>query len=279
MQIARIYHISSQRSLPVEVGIRGGMQIESMAIAPEDLAGLRPKPDELSLLLVEMEAGAELSTMKSVSSRSDLNDLPKLLLCPASSYRSILSAAALSPRTYLLDDSVRPEHLRLTIELLLGQEHYRFSVRQLANEARNQRGAFENVLEMARRELQSAREEHGALRALLEYEAQAERFHHGLQEALEQANSLRDRELVSLKGQLEASERLSQFRDQELREARSVANATEAALDLSREESLEREKLITALDRLRSLTDRELMDLVRENELLRQKLGLPARQA
>ena len=54
-------------------------------------------------------------------------------------------------------------------------------------------------------------------------------------------------------------------------------HATESVLDLSHRENMEREKIIQALERLRMLTDKELIDLFEENQTLRSRLGMEPR--
>lgn len=277
METARIYHLSEGRSFPLEPGARGAFQLEAAHLQLADLPGLSISPSELSLLLIELSGAAALECLETLKKRRDLDDLPKLLLTGSEAYRDVQSRAALAPRTYLLDDSIRPDHLRILLDLMLQLEHYRRSVNRLVHDSRAQGRAFETVMDLARAEMQSAREESGALRALVEYEATQRRFEDSLQQALDRANSLRERELVALKRQLEAAERLSEYRDRELKEVRAVANAQEAVLEFSRQEGIERERILTALDRLRSLTDRELMDLFEENQQLRRRLGLPTR--
>ncbi|HQI21177.1 MAG TPA: hypothetical protein PLW55_17625, partial [Leptospiraceae bacterium] len=79
------------------------------------------------------------------------------------------------------------------------------------------------------------------------------------------------------KSTLAAYEHLSEFRDRELSETRKQMHATESVLDLSHRENMEREKIIQALERLRMLTDKELIDLFEENQTLRSRLGMEPR--
>ena len=95
--------------------------------------------------------------------------------------------------------------------------------------------------------------------------------------SLQKASSL-PREHGQFFFSLQAMERLSEFRDKELKDARETLDAAQRALDLSRTENMEREKIIDALQRLNIYTDQEVVELFRENEELRKKLGMPPRE-
>ena len=163
------------------------------------------------------------------------------------------------------------------LEQVLQQEYYRQVVYRVSQESRQRLGAFESLLELARKEIKTFREESAAFQALLTYEGNLRQFDQSMRVAMEETMQMKSNELLGMKSQLEATERLSDYRSLELREARATLSAAEAALDMSRQENIERERIILAMDQLRSYTDKELMDLFQENQTLRARLGMEPR--
>lgn len=277
MQIAKIYHVSHGRTFPLTLTDKGPFRFEITELEPEALANLNPAEAGFQIFLIQAEEGRVHSLLEELRNHRRLDDYPKILILPESEYRARYAEATLAARTLALDDSIRPEHLMTVLSLVLQQEYYRQTVYKLSRDSRQRSQLFETLMELARRELKSAREESAAFRSLVEYDASQKRFEDDLLLALENANVLRDSELLTMKRQLEATDRLSEYRERELHDARATISAAEAALDMSRRESLEREKIIGAMDRLRSFTDREMIELFNENQDLRARLGLPPR--
>ena len=270
MQVSKIFHISEGREFPLIFNSSGPFR-------RAELPGIRPAKDVFHAFLLQCEAGHTEQIQESLKANRHLDDYPKIIVLPNEDYRAHQQEISLIPRALVLDDEIRPHYLRIVLEQVLQQEYYRQLVYRLSHETRQRAGAFENLLELARSELQSSKEENQAYKSLVEYEADVRRFDQNVQNGIEEAHALKGQELVTLKTQLEAMEKLSDFRDQELKRAHAALNATEKVLDMSRKENIERDRIIAALDHLRIFTDKELHELVEENAELRKKLGLPAR--
>lgn len=277
MYRTNIWHVAENRTFPLEVHQRGQFEFVVHEIRPSDLESTKPEPGTYHVFLLQSESGKQGALRDAIKKARHLNDYPKLVIVPSADYASVVAEYQLLPRAYLLDDSIRPGNLLLTLELLLQQEYYRQVVYGLSGDMRKSTDIFENMIALARKELTDAKSETAAFQALLEYAASRREFEDSLNNANEQVARLRDHELLGLKAQLAATERLSDFRDQELLDARRTIDAAEAALEFSRKENLRRETILNAMDRLRSYTENELLELYQENQQLRQKLGMPPR--
>ncbi|MBW7858772.1 MAG: hypothetical protein H3C43_10890, partial [Leptonema sp. (in: Bacteria)] len=119
--------------------------------------------------------------------------------------------------------------------------------------------------------------ESAAFQKLLEFEQTYRVFEEQVNSAINEAFRLKEHEMIRIQNAYQAMEKLHGFRDHELQQAKDTIKAAEIALSLSREENLERDKIIEALQHLNIYTDTEVMELYKENQDLRQKLGLPAR--
>ncbi|MEQ9366282.1 MAG: hypothetical protein RIF32_18730 [Leptospirales bacterium] len=278
MQTSRIFHISDGRQFPLLFTEKGPFRMEVIEARLEDLEGIQPGVDApFHVFLIQGETGKCQHLIEKLREARHLDDFPKVIVLPEVEYERLIKEVALIPRAMVLDDQVRPRHLKAVLEQVLQQEYYRQLVYRVSRESRDRSSAFENLLDMARKEVQTSREESAAFQALLEYEGKLRQFDQSMVLAMEEASGMKSHELLSMKSQLEATERLSDYRSLELREARATLTAAEAALDMSRKENIERERIILAMDQLRNYTDKELMELFQENQVLREKLGMPPR--
>lgn len=278
MQTSRIYHISEGRQFPLLFSEKGPFRMEVVEARPENLGGIRPGPEfPFHVFLIQGESGKCQQLIEKLREARHLDDYPKVIVLPELEYARRIKEVALIPRAVVLDDQVRPRHLKTMLEQVLQQEYYRQVVYRVSQESRQRLGAFESLLELARKEIKTFREESAAFQALLTYEGNLRQFDQSMRVAMEETMQMKSNELLGMKSQLEATERLSDYRSLELREARATLSAAEAALDMSRQENIERERIILAMDQLRSYTDKELMDLFQENQTLRARLGMEPR--
>ncbi len=278
MHRTKLWHASSGRKFPLNPRQQGLFQLEVAEIDLKQLAALEPEKGMDHVFLIQMEKDDFAGLKEDLQSARLLTDYPKLFLVPEAEYKDALKEYSLIPRAYLIDDSVRPRNMMLLLEFVLQQEYYRQVVYRLSGELRQQSDLFENMFELARAELQASREENEAFRHLSDYAESRRRFQNQVTEAMETVVELKDQELLTLKEQLEATEHLSEYRSKELKHAQQTIQAAEAALDLSRKENLRRDQIIDAMERVRTLSESELLELIQENNDLRQKMGMPEKK-
>ena len=277
MQSCKIWHSSDGRKFPLETREKGQFQVTVQEISIEDLATVEPDPGTLHTFFIQLETDRLDDLIEILKNARYLQDYPKIIILGNDQYRAASSRLSLLPRVLILDDSLRPQHLKLFLEQVWQLEYYRMLVYNLSHDMRQQKEVYDSLINLARSELQSSRDENEAFEQLQEYERQHREFDVNLSNAREQVESLKNSEILDLKDQLAAMERLSEYRDFEYDRTRAALNATEKVLDLSQQENIERDKIINAMDRLRALTDQELIELLNENKELRGKLGLPER--
>lgn len=274
MKSQKIWHVSEGRRFPLDFRKQDSISFELVEIAPSALSTVQPEPEFLHVFLIQGERGGLAAMRNLIESTPHLRDFPRILILSQTDYQDYRPDRH-SMNLLVLDDSVRPGHLKLILELVLRIEYYRQVVFRLSEDVREQSRLFDKMLNLTRTELKTAQESSKAYEALLEFERSQKRFEHSVMEAMEKTMHLKDHEMLELKTTLAAYERLSQFRDQELYQMKEQVSATETALEFSRKEGIEREKVILAMERLRNYTDKELIDLFNENQRLREQLGLP----
>ncbi|MCB1138334.1 MAG: hypothetical protein KDK23_06230 [Leptospiraceae bacterium] len=278
MYTVKIWHISSGRRFPFDFQSVGRFQVELEELPPDEMPTINPDPQLIHLFCIQGENGQADYIRDLLEKSSDLIPYLRVLIVPENEYQEHLQGLRGNLRIALIDDSIRSDNLRLLLETLINNEYYRAIIQTFARDLRGQSRAFDGFRELARKELAQSKEESAAFQRLLDYESSYRDFEGKVEKAMQEALALKDREVVELTSRMQAMERLSEFRDKELKDARETLDAAQKALDLSRTENMEREKIIDALQRLNIYTDQEVVELFRENEELRKKLGMPPRE-
>lgn len=277
MLTAKIWHASGGRKFPLELTSAGNFSLGVQEIFVKDLTKVSPDPDHFHIFVIQGDLGSREVLKQSIIDAKSLFDFPKIVILPEADYNWFTDQPPIPPRTFVFDDSLRSNNMKMIVESVLQLEYYRRIIHRLSNEYKKQNSAFDHLIDLSRNEARTLKEESKAYQHLLDFEQSRKKFGADLEKAMLDLMGLRDREMLSLKAQLDATEKLSVYRDRELKEAYAQTLATEQALNLSHRENLEREKIITAMDRLRSFTEKELLSLYNENLELRKKLGLPPR--
>lgn len=279
MYTVKIWHISSGRKFPFDFQSVGRFQVQLEELSPEKMPEISPDPSIIHLFCIQGESGQADYIRGILEKSADLIPYLRVLIVPENEYQDHLLGLQGNVRLVLIDDSIRSDNLRLLLETLINNEYYRAIIQTFARDLRGQSRAFDGFRNLASKELAQSKEESAAFQRLLDYESSYRDFEGKVEKAMQEALALKDREVVELTSKMQAMERLSEFRDKELKDAKETLDAAQRALDLSRTENMEREKIIDALQRLNIYTDQEVVELFKENEELRKKLGMPPREA
>jgi hypothetical protein len=199
------------------------------------------------------------------------------VLVPEAHYRRADQLLRVRKRLYLIDDGIKSGVLQMFLSTLLQMERYRLIIQDFATQLRVHREFFDSFSNLLQKEMLQLKGESEAYQRLLEFEQRYRIFEEQVNRAINEVVRLKEDEMLRVQNAYSALEKLQDFRDSELQQARDSLKAAEIALDLSREENLERDRIIEALQRLNIYTDSEVVELYKENQELRKKLGMPPR--
>jgi len=271
-----IWHISKNRNFPLNLNDEfKGLVINECSY--EQAKSIQPNDTAINLFFFQMEA-AEVESQSRI-----LDELPLLLpyfrviLVPEAEYRRVDQLLQVRKRLYVLDDGIKSGVLQMFLSTLLQMERYRQIIQDFAQQLRAHREFYDSFSTLIQKEMSQMKNESVAYQHLLEFEQHYRLFEERVNEAINEAFRLKEHEMLRVQNAYLAMEKLQDFRDTELQHARETLRAAEIVLNLSREENLERDKIIEALQRLNIYTDAEVLDLYKENQELRQKLGMPLR--
>jgi len=272
-----IWHISKNRNFPLNLSDEfSGLVVRECNF--EEAKTLQPDDSGIHLFFFQVEA-ADLDTQCRI-----LDELPTLLpffrvvLVPEADYRRADQLLRVRKRLYLLDDGIKSGVLQMFLSTLLQMERYRHIIQDFSTQLRAHREFFDSFSNLIQKEMSQMKGESVAYQHLLEFEQRYRVFEEQVNSAINEAFRLKEHEMLRVQDAFMAMEKLQDFRDSELQLARDTLRAAEIALNLSREENLERDKIIEALQHLNIYTDSEVVELYRENQDLRKKLGMPARE-
>lgn len=244
----------------------------------EDAKTLQPDDTGIHLVFVQVEAGDLEAQCRTLDELPRLLPYYRVVLVPEAEYHRADQLLRVRKRLYLLDDGIKSGVLQMFLTVLLQLERYRSIIQDFSTQVRAHREFFDSFSNLIQKEMSEVKGESIAFQRLLEFEQRYRVFEEEVNRAINEAFRLKEHEMLHMQDALTAMEKLQVFRDSELQQARDTLRAAEIALNLSREENLERDKIIEALQRLNIYTDSEVVELYRENQELRKKLGMPPRE-
>lgn len=279
MDVLKIWYAAEPAGFPLDLKSSSRFKLEVKDISFDELVKIKPDPGQTNAILIRLYEGQAEQGVSILKSSFELMQYARVVIVNESDYSYVSEHLSGMIRLWIIDDSIRSSQLQIMIEAILQAEYYRSIVQTVSGELRSQSSVLEGFLDLTRKELKNSKAESAAFQNLLDYETSYRQFEEKIEMAMEKALELKEEEMLDLKSQVRALERLSDFRDRELKATKATLDAQQAALDLSRKENMEREKIIDALQKLNIYTDTEVMELFRENNELREKLGMPLREA
>lgn len=271
-----IWHVSKNRRFPLNLS-EEFPELKVNEISFEQIKTIQPDDKGVHLFFFQTEA-TEIEPQSQI-----LDELPVLLpyfrvvLVPETEYRRATDLLRVRKRLFLVDDSIKSGVLQMILSSLLQMERYRQIIQDFATQIRAHREFMDSFSNLIQKEMADVKGESAAFQKLLEFEQTYRVFEEHVNSAINEAFRLKEHEMIRIQNAYQAMEKLHGFRDHELQQAKDTINAAEIALSLSREENLERDRIIEALQHLNIYTDTEVMELYKENQELRQKLGLAPR--
>lgn len=273
-----IWHVSRNRTFPLNL-TADFPELQVRELNFEQVKSVVPEDRSIHLFFFQVESDGLEQICRQLDEMHSLLPFFRVVLVSEADYRRADQALRVRKRLYLLDDAIRSGVLQMLLGSLLQIERYRQIIQDFSTQLRIHRDFIESFSEMIQKEMKFMKNESEAYQHLLEFEQRYRVFEESVNGAINEAFRLKEHEMIGLKDAFQAMEKLQNYRDKELQQARDTLRAAEIALDLSREENMERDRMIMALQNLNIYTDAEVVELARENDELRARLGMPPRRA
>lgn len=186
----------------------------------------------------------------------------------------IKQAALISMNMLHVEFISRPVNRRefiLLLEKSIVVERYREMMKFVSKEAQERIDAFENLMDINRKDLFVSEKEKAAFEKIIEYEKHLMEEQARLNRAIRDFTFMRQRELFDMKGRIRAEEMLTELRRKELMDANSVIKAQESLINFSSKELHEANRIIDASEKVAELGRMEAISLHEQLKLEKEK--------
>ncbi|MDY6969397.1 MAG: hypothetical protein SVR08_12195 [Spirochaetota bacterium] len=149
----------------------------------------------------------------------------------------------------------------LLLEKSVIVERYREMMRYVSREVEERIDAYENIMDINRKDIFVTEKERDAFEKILDYEKHLMSEQMKLNKAIEEISIVRQNEMLYLKKRINAEEMLEDLRRKELMDANSVIQAQENVIDYSSMKLMEATEVIDATERVVELSRNEALQL------------------
>jgi hypothetical protein len=156
---------------------------------------------------------------------------------------------------------VSRKEFTLLIEKSIIVERYREMMRYISKEAEARIEAYENLIDINRKDIFESSKEKEAFEKILEYEKHLMLEQVRLNNAIKEFTILRQKEMFDIKNRVKAEEMLTDLRRQEMMDAHNIIKAQESLIDYSSMELMEANKIINATEKVQELSRSEAIEL------------------
>ncbi len=181
--------------------------------------------------------------------------------------KEIRRASGLASQLLHVEFISRPVQKReflLLLEKSLIVERYREIMSVVSKEAENRIEAYENLLDINRRDIFESEKEKHAFEKIVDFEKHIMKEQKDLNRAITEFSVMRQQEMFDMKKRINAEEMLAGLRRQELMDAQRVINAQESVIEFSSQELDDAKRIIDANERAHELGRMEAMELHQE---------------
>ena len=160
-----------------------------------------------------------------------------------------------------LSRPVDKREFALLLEKSVIVERYREMMKYVSKEVEERIDAYENIMDINRKDVFVTEKERDAFEKILDYEKHLIIEQTKLNKAIEKISVVRQQEMVYLKKRISAEEMLEELRRRELLDANSVIQAQENIIDYSSMKLIEASEVIDATERVVELSRNEALQL------------------
>ncbi len=210
-------------------------------------------------------------TLNLIREDQRLQDCQKFIVLNKIKIKKAVGSSINFLHTEFLSRPLNKREFILLLEKSVIVERYREVMKFVSKEAENRIGAYENLMDINRRELFITDEEKEDFKNILNHEKNLLKKHDELNNAIKEYTMLRQKELFHNKNRIKAEEMLEELRRQELLDANKIIKAQENVIDFSSNKLIEANQIIQAKDSVEELGRQEAVRLHKELKKLRIK--------
>ncbi len=199
-----------------------------------------------------------------------LNSFLKFVILSKKEIKKAVNASLSIMHIEFISRPVNTREFILLLEKSIIVEKYKEIMKFVSKDSEARIGAFESLMDIARKDIFDSEKEKEAFEKILDYERHLIMEQEKLNKAIKEFTLLRQKDLFDLKNRVKAEEMLMELRRAEMIDAQNVIKAQEAVIDFSAHELHEAGRIIDATERVQELSRKEAMEL---HEQLKKERG------
>ncbi len=201
-----------------------------------------------------------------------LNSFLKFVILSKKEIKKAVNASLNIMHIEFISQPVNTREFILLLEKSIVVEKYKEIMKLMSKDSEARIGAFESLMDIARKDIFESDKEKEAFEKILDYERHLAFEQEKLNKAIREFTLLRQKDLFDLKNRVKAEEMLMELRRAEMIDAQNVIKAQEAVIDFSARELHEAGKIIDATERVQELSRKEAMELHEQLRKEREKV-------
>ena len=240
-------------------------------VKPGDFADCNIVQGSINMFIIDL-VGPDLEQVMNIC-RDDprLQPFNKFIVLYKKQIRRASGLASHLLHVEFISRPVQKREFLLLLEKSLIVERYREIMSVVSKEAENRIEAYENLLDINRRDVFDSEREKHAFEKIVDFEKHIMKEQKDLNRAITEFSLMRQQEMFEMKKRINAEEMLAELRRQELMDAQSVINAQESVIDFSSQKLDDANRIIDASERAHELSRLEAMQLHEKLEREKQK--------
>jgi hypothetical protein len=270
-----IWNVSENRPFPLDLWKHPKIKLQVNQVSSSEISKIKFSENEFNFIFLQTTGGEweKLRPVFKAELESNRN-LSLIIIHSADSSEKIYEDVKALSKYLVLENPLHMRELRIILDRSIQAEFYKSAVHDIGSSCLANVGFFEGVFALAHKEYEDSKKENAALKSILDYEDQVKKSQAGINHAIDRVTDLKNQEMIELHERVKASEQLDELREKELKQAFELQKATEEVLNYSRIEELKMEKILKAHEKIFDYSDKEIKDLIAENESLKKKLGM-----
>lgn len=223
--------------------------------------GLKMSQDDINIFVVDIKERDMPDIMGMLREDLRLIDCLKFVILYKKQIRKAMNMAMNLSHVEFISRPLDKREFSLLLEKSIVLERYREMMRHVSQDMETRIEAYENLMDINRKNVFITDKEKEAFEKIMEYEKHLSMEQGKLNRAIKEFTLMRQVDMFDIENRIRAEEMLADLRRKELMDAKSVIKAQESVLEYSSKELRDANEIIDATEKVIELSRVEAMEL------------------